>query len=80
MPLFPPYQRFEGRLNQLDFRFTKRIALPGSRARIQANMDLYNALNASPVVGVVTQYGSRWLVPSQILDGRLIQFSGNLTF
>ena len=79
VPLFPPYQRFEGRLNQLDFRFTKRVAL-SERSRIQVNVDLYNALNRSPVVGVVTQYGSRWLVPSQILDGRLIQFSGNVSF
>ena len=66
-------------MNQLDFRFTKRVAL-SERSRIQVNVDLYNALNRSPVVGVVTQYGSRWLVPSQILDGRLIQFSGNVSF
>jgi hypothetical protein len=79
VPLFPPYQEFEGRLNQLDFRFTKRVTLTG-RSRVQLNVDLYNALNRSPVVGVNTQYGSRWLVPSQILDGRLIQFSGNYSF
>jgi hypothetical protein len=78
-PLFPPYQRFEGRLNQLDFRLTKRFPV-GPRVKFQANVDLYNALNRSPVVGVNTQYGSRWLVPSQILDGRLIQLSGNISF
>ena len=79
VPLFPPYERFEGRLNQLDLRLTKRIALT-PRTRVRANIDLYNAFNRSPVIGVNTQYGSRWLLPSQILDGRLIQFSGNLSF
>jgi hypothetical protein len=79
VPLFPPYERFEGRLNQLDLRLTKRFAL-SARARVQANFDLYNAFNRSPVIGVNTQYGSRWLLPSQILDGRLIQFSGNVSF
>jgi hypothetical protein len=79
VPLFPPYEQFEGRLNQLDLRLTKRFALT-ARTRVQANLDLYNAFNRSPVVGVNTQYGSRWLLPSQILDGRLIQFSGNLSF
>ncbi len=79
VPLFPPYQRFEGRLNQLDLRLSKRFPVSG-HARVQANLDLYNTLNRSPVVGVNTQYGPSWLVPTQILDGRLIQFSGNLSF
>ena len=79
VPLISPYSQFEGRLNQLDLRFTKRFSI-GARTKLQANADIYNALNRSPVVGVVTQYGGRWLVPSQILDGRLVQFSGNLTF
>ena len=79
VPLLAPYELFEGRLNQLDLRFTKRIAA-GQRAKLQANVDLYNAFNRSPVVGVVTTYGPRWLVPTQILDGRLVQLSANLSF
>jgi len=79
VPLFQPYEYFEGRLNQVDLRLTKRFTL-GPRARLQANIDLYNAFNRSPVVGVNSQYGARWLVPSQILDGRLIQFSTSVTF
>jgi hypothetical protein len=79
VPLFPPYEQFEGRLNQLDLRLMKRFNLT-ARTRVQANVDLYNAFNRSPVIGVNTQYGSRWLLPSQILDGRLIQFSGSVSF
>ncbi|MEO5740708.1 MAG: TonB-dependent receptor [Vicinamibacterales bacterium] len=78
IPLITPYEQFEGRLNQLDLRLTKSVSM--GRSKLQANLDLYNALNRSPIVGVVTQFGSRWLTPTQILDGRLIQFSANLTF
>ncbi len=78
VPLIRPYGQFEGRLNQMDLRLTKQFAM--GRTRLQANFDLYNAFNRSPVVGVVSQYGPRWLTPTQILDGRLIQFSANLTF
>ncbi len=76
--LVRPYELFEGRLNQMDLRLTKSFTR--GRAKLQANVDLYNAFNRSPIVGVVTQFGSRWLTPTQILDGRLIQFSANLTF
>jgi hypothetical protein len=78
VPLIRPYEQFEGRLNQMDLRLTRSFTM--GRAKLQANFDLYNAFNRSPVVGVVTQFGSRWLTPTQILDGRLIQFSANLTF
>jgi hypothetical protein len=78
IPLVKPYTVFEGRLNQMDLRLTKSFAT--GRTTLQANLDLYNAFNRSPVVGVVTGFGASWLRPSQILDGRLIQFSANLTF
>lgn len=78
VPLVAPYQLFEDRLNQLDMRLTKIFNL--GRGRLQANVDVYNALNAAPVTSVNTTYGSRWLLPAQILEGRMIQLSGNLTF
>jgi Carboxypeptidase regulatory-like domain len=78
IPLVRPYTLFEGRLNQMDLRLTKAFSM--GRTKLQANFDLYNAFNRSPVVGVVTGFGASWLRPSQILDGRLIQFSANLTF
>jgi hypothetical protein len=78
VPLVAPYTMFEDRLNQLDLRVSKNIRM--GRTRLQANVDLYNALNASPVTGVIGTYGPRWLQPNQILEGRLIQLSGQLTF
>jgi len=79
VPLFSPLTRFEPRLSQLDLRVAKGFKV-GARGRLQTNFDLYNALNAAPIVGIQTTYGSRWRLPSQILEGRLIQFSGQLTF
>jgi hypothetical protein len=78
VPLVAPYQLFEDRLNQLDMRLTKVFEM--GRMRLQANVDLYNALNAAPVTSVNTTYGSRWLLPAQILEGRMLQLSGNLNF
>jgi hypothetical protein len=78
VPLVAPYTLFEPRLNQLDLRLTKNVQVGG--ARLQANVDLYNALNANPVVGTTVTYGPRWQQPTQILEGRLIQLSGQLTF
>ena len=79
VPLRRPQTEFEDRRTQVDLRLTK-IFRVGSRARIQANLDAYNVLNASSVLSVVNTYGDRWARPTQILEGRLFQFSGQLTF
>jgi hypothetical protein len=79
VPLITPYTQFEPRLNQLDLRFTKSFKLD-TNMRLQANVDLYNALNAAPITGIQTTYGSLWRFPTQLLEGRLVQFSGKLTF
>ena len=79
VPLVEPNAEFEERSNQFDLRFTKFVRL-GSRLRLQANVDLYNALNANSVLGVNSTYGSAWRLPTTIMDGRVVQFSGKLTF
>ena len=55
------------------FRITERV-------RLQANLDAYNALNSSAIQSVQTTFGPNWLVPLTILDARLFQVSGQLTF
>jgi hypothetical protein len=47
---------------------------------LQANLDAYNALNSSAIQNINTTYGASWLSPTQILDPRILQFSGQLTF
>jgi hypothetical protein len=55
---------------------------------LQANFDVYNVLNASSILGVNPTYGGSWRFPvaapslatDAVLQGRLIQFGGQLTF
>ena len=86
VPLIEPMTMFEPRRSQLDLRLSKRFEL-GQRMRLQANVDIYNALNDSSVLGINSTYGQQWLLPivvvsgtESILQGRLVQFSGQLTF
>ena len=44
----------------------------GSGARLQANLDLYNALNGSTVLGVNSNYGPSWLEPAPAGEGDAI--------
>lgn len=60
----------------------------GSRARLQANVDMYNFLNTNAIQGVNGVYLAQWLQPSgstsaspgAIVDGRLVEVSGTLRF
>jgi len=79
VPLLTPQTQFEPRTTRLDFRVAKSIRF-GDRVRVQANLDLYNALNSSSILAPTNAYGARWLVPTLILEPRIIQFSGQLTF
>jgi len=60
-------------------RLTKFVRV-ASKIRLQANVDAYNVLNASAVALIRTAYGPQWRQPTSILEGRLIQFGGQLTF
>ena len=84
---------FEGRTTRLDLRLS-RIVKIADRTRLQVNVDLYNALNASSIlslagggainVGVTSpttvSYGPTWRRPTDILEGRILQFSSQLSF
>jgi hypothetical protein len=82
--LLTPFSSFvDNRINQLDLRTTKLLRF--GRRRIQANFDLYNLFNSSPVLATVNTFTqnvntNRWLQPTQILDGRLVKFSGQIDF
>ncbi len=79
VPLVVPNTLFEGRIRRLDVRLTKHFQLT-SRIHLQANLDAYNALNSGAIQNINTTYGASWLRPTQILDPRILQFSGQLTF
>ena len=70
----------------MDFRLAKIFNI-GRGVRLQANFDVYNLLNDSSVLGLNATYGSQWLLPivvvsgtESILQGRLVQVGGQLTF
>jgi hypothetical protein len=78
VPLIAPGTMYDERLYQLDFRASKIFRI-GQR-RLQANVDLYNAGNASSILSINTTYGQNWLRPTGILQGRLIKFGGQFDF
>jgi len=43
-------------------------------------IELYNALNTSPLLASNVTYGTRWLEPVEILSGRLLKFGAQFTF
>lgn len=79
VPLLTPQTRFEGRRSQLDLRLSKNLNI-GRKARVRVNLDVYNVLNASSILTINTTYGSQWRRPLSVLDGRLIEIGGQVTF
>jgi hypothetical protein len=41
---------------------------------------MYNAGNASSILGINTTFGTNWLKPTSILQGRLVKFGGQWDF
>jgi hypothetical protein len=65
--LIEPGTMYGERMNQLDLRIAKIVNLVG--VRWTASVDLYNALNTSPVITQSDAYAS-WLRPQAILNAR----------
>jgi hypothetical protein len=79
--LIPPNSIFGDRIEQLDLRFSR--IFPMGRARVQGNFDVYNIFNNSTVLNENTRYqtvNNAWRNVIQIMGGRLVKFSANLTF
>jgi hypothetical protein len=79
VPLVAPQTVFEGRIRRLDMRVTKIFQLR-NKVRFQANLDAYNALNSSAIQSLQTAFGPSWLSPATILDPRIFQVSGQVSF
>jgi hypothetical protein len=63
----------DDRLNQVDLRLTRTFSI--GRYRLQGGAELYNVFNSRPAQGIVTTYGTSWLLPAAILGGRLFKFN-----
>jgi hypothetical protein len=79
-PLFG--STFGDRLNQLDLRFSKIFHF--GKSTLDANVDVYNALNSDAVLTEQSAYsgtnGGAWLLPTSVLQGRIIKFGVRLDF
>lgn len=76
--LIEPSTLFEGRIHQLDTRLSRTFRM--HRTKLQAMFDVYNLLNASPILQINTTYGPSWLTPTAILDARLFKFGVQVDF
>lgn len=79
VPLIVSNSAFEGRIRRLDLRLTRTINVT-KKVRLQANIDAYRALNSNAVQSINTTFGANWLQPQAVLDPRIVQFSGVLSF
>jgi hypothetical protein len=77
-----PGALYGDRLNAVDLRVSKILkhGIISKEGRTHVNFDIYNLFNAADVLGENTTYGTSWRKPTLILNGRLIQFSANMTF
>lgn len=75
--LLNPGDMYGERINQFDMRLGKILRL-GSR-RIMANLDIYNVLNANPVMQEQSAYAV-WRTPLRIMDARMFKVSGQIDF
>jgi hypothetical protein len=74
------------RMRQVDLRLTKVLTV--GRTRLQVMLDLYNALNSSPILVLNNTYGvttgqlagSSWQVPQGILPARVIKIGVQANF
>jgi len=75
--LLAPNTRYLDRRNELDMRFGK--VLKAGRSRSVISIDVFNLLNTDVPVSVNQSYGS-WLVPTEILNPRVVKFSVQFDF
>jgi hypothetical protein len=79
--LIPPFSLYGDRIQQVDLRFSRNFPL-GTR-KLQGNFDIYNILNASTVLNEQPGFrvvDNQWRNAIQIMGGRLVKFSAQLTF
>ena len=68
----------EDSLNQLSVAVTRIVRLGGTR--VQPTIELHNALNASTINAINTQYGPAWQSVRGVLAPRIIKFAVHLDF
>jgi Carboxypeptidase regulatory-like domain len=78
IPLIAPGTLYGDRVYQADVRLSK--AVPLGHGTLRGNINLYNMLNANPVLIQSNTYGSAWQQPQAVLAGRLIRIDATIDF
>jgi hypothetical protein len=78
--LVPPGTMFGNRINELDFRVSKRLSHRGVRTLV--GLDVYNALNSSAVLTYNNTFVPRgpWLQPLTIITPRFLKLVAEIDF
>ena len=79
VPVVAPWKYFTDRANQVDLRVTKTIQIR-EHARLELMVDLYNALNTSPVLTRNNVIGTGFYAPTSILQSGFLKVGGRFTF
>ncbi len=66
-------------INLFDLRVQKRLRL-SQRHEVAVRLNLYNVLNANPVLAMVTQSGATFLRPTSIMQPRIAELSASYKF
>ena len=77
--LLAPNTQYDHRTTRLDMRVGKNVRLT-QRVKLQGNVDLYNVTNSGSVLADTNAFGARWLVPTLVLEPRILQFSAQISF
>ena len=68
------------RWNQLDLRFARKFTIPGNHGTWQIQGDLFNALNAHPILAETTNQGSALGTVTQALQPRILTIGAQVHF
>jgi hypothetical protein len=78
VPLITPGTLYGDRIYQVDVRLSKAVTF--GHGMLHANVNLYNMLNANPVLIQSNTYGPAWQQPLAVLTGRLLRFDATIDF
>ena len=77
IPLMPPGSTFLDRLNQIDISVRKVFTLPNG-LRVDAQVDMYNIINADPLIEGTNYFGGSLGNVTRTIQGRFLQFATNI--
>ena len=78
LQIIAPGTIYGARAQELDVNLRKFVKV--GHGRVSGNVDIFNVLNRSDVLGYNTTYGSAWLRPTSILTGRWFKFGVQFDF